>query len=258
MCQMGGVIQWSVQDATIALSHHIRTGWSNKKVTSVLAFDIAQFFPSLNHSVLISITDRFGFNDKVVQFFSNYLVDRKTKYSINGNCSDMYDSNVGVGQGSVLSPILSTLYISPIFHMLNLWVANHYSTDRLSLLSFLSFVDDGLLIASDISYIKVHDTLRDAYTHILSLFRDFGLIMEHSKTELFNFAWSSGDTRLQNPSMNLGFAPFTGENCLVTKKTWQYLGVFFNCNLTFWKHIKFYATKLISTVRCMRVLGNSM
>jgi hypothetical protein len=54
-CQTGGVIQQSVQDAAVVLSHHVRTGWSNKKVTSVLAFDIAQFFPSLNHSVLISI-----------------------------------------------------------------------------------------------------------------------------------------------------------------------------------------------------------
>jgi hypothetical protein len=56
-CQTGGVIQRSVQDTAIALSHHVRTGWSNKKVTSVLAFDIAQFFPSLNHYVLISILD---------------------------------------------------------------------------------------------------------------------------------------------------------------------------------------------------------
>jgi retron-type reverse transcriptase len=186
----------------------------------VLAFDIAQFFPSLNHNVLIFILDRFGFNDKVVQFFSNYLVDRKTKYSVNGDCSDMYDSNVGVGQGSVLSPILSTLYIAPIFHMLNLWIANHSSVDSLPLSSFLSFVDNGLLIAMDSSYTKTHDTLRLAYTHILSLFRDFGLIMEHSKTELFNFALSPGDTRLLSPSMDLGFMLFTGENRLVAKKTW--------------------------------------
>jgi hypothetical protein len=219
-CQTGGVIQQLVQDAAVALSHHVRMGWSNKKVTSVLAFDIAQFFPSLNHNVLISILDRFGFNTKVVQFFSNYLVDRKTKYSVNGDCSDMYDSNVGVGQGSVLSPILSTLYIAPIFHMLNLWIMNHSSVDSLPLSFFLSFVDNGLLIATDSSYTKTHDTLRRVYTHILSLFRDFGLIMEHSKMELFNFALSPGDTRSLSPSMDLGFAPFTGENRLVAKKTW--------------------------------------
>jgi hypothetical protein len=170
----------------------------------------------------------------------------------------MYDSNIGVGQGSVLLPILSTLYIAPIFHMLNFWVMNHSSLDRLPLSSFLSFVDNGLLIATDSSYIKTHDTLRLAYTHILSLFRDFGLIMEHSKTELFNFALSPGDTRLLSPPMDLGFAPFTGENRLVAKKTWRYLGVFFDWNLTFREHVKYYATKSISTVRCMRILGNSM
>jgi retron-type reverse transcriptase len=94
-------------------------GWSNQKVTSVIAFDIAQFFPSLNHDVLLSIFDCFGFDDCVINFFSNYLVDRKTQYVINGEVSEPYDCMVGVGQGSALSPILSALYIAPIFHMMD-------------------------------------------------------------------------------------------------------------------------------------------
>src|SRR5262249_20308538 len=33
-CQTGGIIQRSVEDAAIALTHHVRTRWINKKVTS--------------------------------------------------------------------------------------------------------------------------------------------------------------------------------------------------------------------------------
>jgi hypothetical protein len=43
-CQTGGIMQQSVEDAAVALTHHVHMGWANKKATSVLAFDIAQFF----------------------------------------------------------------------------------------------------------------------------------------------------------------------------------------------------------------------
>jgi hypothetical protein len=95
-CQTGGIMQWSVEDAAVALTHHVCTGWANKKMTSVIAFDIAQFFPSLNHEALTKIIKHFGFASKVVSFFSDYLTNRKTKYAINGETSALYDSDVGV------------------------------------------------------------------------------------------------------------------------------------------------------------------
>ena len=49
--------------------------------------------------------------------------------------------NVGVGQGSALSPILSTLYLSPLIYILEKRIKN------LNLpISILSFVDNGLFI----------------------------------------------------------------------------------------------------------------
>jgi len=76
-----------------------------------LAFDIAQFFPFLNHQILPLILDKVGFNPKISDFFSNYLVGRKTKYFWNDFSSLFFDVNVGVSQGSALSPILSALYL---------------------------------------------------------------------------------------------------------------------------------------------------
>ena len=49
--------------------------------------------------------------------------------------------NVGVDQGSALSPILSTLYLSPLIYILEKRIKN------LNLpISILSFVDNGLFI----------------------------------------------------------------------------------------------------------------
>jgi len=84
----------------------------------MLAFDIAQFFPSLNHQLLSLILDKAGLNQKVSAFFKNYLVSRKTKYLWNGFLSPFCNVDVSVRQGSASSPILSALYLSPIFHIL--------------------------------------------------------------------------------------------------------------------------------------------
>jgi len=43
-------------------------------------FDIAQFFPSLNHCLLPIILDKAGFDLNISQFFSDYLIKRQTQY----------------------------------------------------------------------------------------------------------------------------------------------------------------------------------
>ena len=86
----------------------------------MLAFDIAQFFPSLNHEVLMAILCKQGFPPVVVNFFASYLVGRSTAYAWNNFVSEKMQADVGVGQGSALSPVLSALYISPIMKLFEL------------------------------------------------------------------------------------------------------------------------------------------
>jgi retron-type reverse transcriptase len=53
--QFGGVAQRSTEDAGVYLTHLIHAGWAKGLTTSVVTFDIAQFFPSINHSVLLEV-----------------------------------------------------------------------------------------------------------------------------------------------------------------------------------------------------------
>ena len=62
------------------LTYIIQSGWVKNIQTSTLTFDIAQFFPSLNHLLLPLILDKMGFNPKVSKFFSDYLISRKIQY----------------------------------------------------------------------------------------------------------------------------------------------------------------------------------
>ena len=72
--------QRSTEDAGVFLTHLVRASWAKGLKTSIIAFNIAQFFPSLNHSMLTSILSYFGFANCIVHFFSNYLVGRSTEY----------------------------------------------------------------------------------------------------------------------------------------------------------------------------------
>ena len=79
-CQLGKLKHRSTTDVGIALTHFIQSEWVKNLTISMLAFDITQFFPLLNHWLLSLILDKAGFDHKVLSFFKNYLVSGKTKY----------------------------------------------------------------------------------------------------------------------------------------------------------------------------------
>ena len=58
----------------LALTHLVCAGWVRKLKTSVIAFDIAQFFPSLNHEFLIVVMEQQGFPPETIRFFQSYLI----------------------------------------------------------------------------------------------------------------------------------------------------------------------------------------
>jgi len=116
--QLGGLKFKFTIDVGVALTYIIQSGWVKNLSTSTLTFNIVQFFPSLNHHLLTLILKKVGFISYVILFFANYLVGRKTNYSWNNFTSPIFNVNVGVGQGSALSPILSALYLSLLLYIL--------------------------------------------------------------------------------------------------------------------------------------------
>ena len=110
----------------------------------MVAFDIAQFFLSLNYSILTAILQHSSFADYIVSFLSHYLVDRSIQYPWNSFLSNACNADVGMGQGSALSPILSILYIASIFHLFE-QQAQVLNLDS----SILSSVDDSLLVSQE-------------------------------------------------------------------------------------------------------------
>lgn len=140
--QLGDIRQCSTTDAGVYLTYVICADWIKELHTSTLAFNIAQFFPSLNHHLILLILTKASFDNRISQFFSNYLVNRYTQYIWNHFTSLVFNTDVGVGQGSALSLILSALYVAPLFHIFQKRIIN------LSIpVSLLSFIDDSLFVS---------------------------------------------------------------------------------------------------------------
>ena len=154
---------------------------------------------------------------------------------------------MGVGQGSALSHILSTLYLSPFLHILE----KHLKNLDLKI-STLSFVNDGLLITQSKSFQVSNAWLFSSYNVASKLLSKFGLLVEYSKTEVFHFSRSHG--AFNPPPLDI---LSIGGPSLIPKDIWRYLGFIFDRKLCFCQYINFYTNKVISTVKCMKILGNS-
>ena len=168
-------------------------------------------------------------------------------YLWNDLSSPNFKVNIRVGQGSVLSPILSALYLSLFLHILEKCLKNLKIP-----ISILLFVDDGLIITQNKSLDISNSHLFCSYNVLSKLLDSFGLVIEHAKTENFHFNRSHGVFN----SSPLDILPIRGPT-LYSKDTWKYLGFIFDYKLMFHQHINHYSNKAISMVKCMKLLGNS-
>ena len=91
-----------------------------------------------------------------------------------------------------------------------------------------------------------------SYNVAFNLLTKFGLYIEYSKTEMFYF--SKTHCTFNPPPLDL--SPLGGP-ILSSKPSWHYLGFIFDRKLSFHNHINFYANKVISTIKYIKILDNS-
>ena len=97
-----------------------------------------------------------------------------------------------MGQGSVLSSILSILYIAPLIRIFE------HRAQALNLdTCILLFVNNGLLISQGKTYNKTLPELYSSYRVVTDLMMMFGLVMEHDKSEIFHFSRMYNDSNLE-------------------------------------------------------------
>jgi hypothetical protein len=255
--QMGGIQKRSTLDAAACLMHKVTTARDEGLFTTALAVNISQFFPSLRHDVLVETLMFQGFPEEVVHSIEAWLQAHSTIYALGAARSQSYSLDSGVPQGDPLSPLLSALYIAPVLFTL-------FPASLDEALACIFYVDDGVLLHSSTSMRFNMVLLQQKFRLLTDAFLKIGLVLEPAKTELMHFAPYLLD-RLGKPiyngaypAMDLGVAPFTGDTLLRPSLVWRYLGFFFDPKLSFSAHVDFYVNKALSTLKALRMLGNSV
>ena len=101
----------------------------NKDNISVLALlDFSSVFDTIDHPILVHrLHADFGLPDTVLQWFSSYLTDRTHYASLSNHYSAFAPVHSGVPQGSVLGPMLFTMYAKPLSAIIDSHSIMHHS-----------------------------------------------------------------------------------------------------------------------------------
>ena len=85
----------------------------------LVMLDLSAAFDTFDHEILMSrLGSYFGFSDTVLQWFSSYLSGRTQSVIIGKTTSNPHPVDFGVPQGSILGPLLFSLYVAPLQNML--------------------------------------------------------------------------------------------------------------------------------------------
>ena len=117
----------SVETALLRVGNDFLVALDNGNEVLLVLLDYTAAFDTVNHSILLHrLEHRFGISGTVLCWLKSYLNDRSQYVKVDGFDSSSISLNYGVPQGSVLGPLLFTLYVSPIEDIIK-----HHSLDAM-------------------------------------------------------------------------------------------------------------------------------
>ncbi|CAE6463334.1 unnamed protein product [Rhizoctonia solani] len=231
--QFGGKDITSCTDAGLCMIHDIRSAWARKKSVSLLTLDISGYFNNVNHERLIYTMDRLGYSNEICNWLKSYLSHRSAQFCIDGAlCNPIQLPNVGIPQGSPLSPILSSIYSLPILA----------STADLQASSF-GYIDDFTILAFSDSHEQNINIIQDITNNVNDIAIKLGLEFELPKSEQKSLLEPLRKTQ------NLGLRWILGAFRTTPVRCMEHLASIPPIHILCQKHIESLAAKLRSIPR---------
>ena len=235
------------------LINEIAMAKNNKQISIGVFCDISKGFDTLSHDILINKLNKIGVKNKELDWFRNYLYQRKQFVCIDEENSESLEITTGVPQGSVLGPLLFLIYINDL-------------PNATELFTYL-FADDSTFLISGKNLNEVITKLNSELKKINSWFRSNKLSLNTEKTKFMIFnkkedsiVWEdinvyldSNNASENNPELisKLSFINSQSQTPAI-----KFLGVFIDSNLNFKYHIEYVRKKVSNSIYMINRVKN--
>ena len=110
----------NTETALVKIINDLLVCADQRKVSILVLLDLSAAFDTIDHSILLDrLKYDFGFDGIVLNWFTSYLTNRTQSVSVKNSLSSKKLLSFGVPQGSVLGPILYSLYTTPLGSIIN-------------------------------------------------------------------------------------------------------------------------------------------
>ena len=188
-----------------------------------MSLDISAAFDMVRHEFLIDrLRDEFGITGAALRWMCSYLARRSQYVKLGNHSSRTVGCDSGVPQGSVLGPILFSVYVSPIADV----VAGHG-------VGFHQFADDMQLYVAITSTNADLDRLQRCSDDVQAWYLQNDLLLNPDKSEVLVFGTSSSLRSVAE----LSTVKVAGVDLRIASEM-KSLGVVLDSRLTFEKHVQ--------------------
>uniref|UniRef100_A0A9J7ZN32 Reverse transcriptase domain-containing protein n=1 Tax=Cyprinus carpio carpio TaxID=630221 RepID=A0A9J7ZN32_CYPCA len=211
----------STETALVKITNDLLLASDQGCISLLVLLDLSAAFDTIDHDILIDRLQNYtGIQGQALRWFRSYLSDRYHFVYLNGESSHLSTVKYGVPQGSVLGPLLFSIYMLPLGN-----------TIRKYGISFHCYADDTqLYISTRPDETSKLSKLTECVKNVKDWMTNNFLLLNSDKTEILLIG-------PENITQNLVDYNLKQYGCTVTSSTVKNPGVILDSNLSFENHI---------------------